>query len=151
MKYIKTYEAIIESPHKIKMKVANVLFDYLDIWFDDGLRVGTQISYSPHLSYAYVNITKNKNIIKSIWISQDEFKEPFEYLINWFKKDGLDRKIRLLHHNQFFWYNIEPYLNKKSITLFFPVDKLDIILDSIRRLIESDEMQIKINVKKYNL
>ena len=148
MKYIKLFEEIEYSYSKgverrkktaeLKQRLASLLVEYLNCFdleaesYPNG-RVGCKFKNNTR---GGINLTKSGYIMEIEWSYNDYFREELEILISWLKEQGLNISISSS--------KIKTYMNLK-------VDEIDDFMNAIRKLIDSDEIQLMMNVKRYNV
>jgi len=128
-----------------KEEILNLVYKYVRLFYNNTINKQYKFSvivHNNHYFVGFISIKKKKEFLEIVFDPNDKFKEPLELLINWLSKDNIK-----------FWYEYK-YNNKNNststiLTLYYYTKKE--IIDSINRLIKSEDLQIILNSKKYNL
>ena len=142
MKYIKLYEnTSVENRKKtleLKKKLSLLLVDYLNCFdlkselYQNG-RIGCKFKSNIN---GGVSLTKIGIVMEIEWSYNEYFADELDILIDWLKEKNISISMNTSR--------IKTYMNVR-------VNEIDEFMNALRELIDSNEIELRLNAKKYNV
>jgi hypothetical protein len=167
MKYLKLFEDTIYSKgienrmktNELKKKLDLLIIEYLNC-FDLGV-AGTAPQLYPNGTIGFnkngqncsIRNTKKNNEIILEWLYNGPLEDELSILIDWFKERDLIDLYNVIATPPDYRKTEKVVIVQTRVKtyMYIKVNQIDVFMNAIRELIDSDEIQLRMNIKKYNI